>query len=189
MKKPFLMFFAVTCSFIIFSLPTLATGCNESCSWINADKWGDNLKCQNPSLAFGICGSGENPNCEDGDTPNQLYCCNEPNVSKIDPSKEIKTKNYGERMSCPKGQFVIAFCGSGRNRDCGGFVNTITCASSSQIHLEEESKKWFSTSDFGGQVFCPNAMTMTGACGSGMNKDCPGGTVNEVECKKYKIVD
>jgi len=161
---------------------------SEFCTWEQSSNWGQNLSCQSPNVAFGICGSGKNTDCKDGQVATQLYCCNEPTVGAHRNEQQINADNWGQRLSCPTGQVVIDFCGSGRNKDCaGGISNAITCATVDSLNLESGSAIWYSTSEWGKQVFCPNAMVLTGVCGSGENKDCPNGTTNEVQCTTYTI--
>jgi hypothetical protein len=163
---------------------------SEFCSWEDSSSWGQNLACQSPNIAFGICGSGKNQDCTgaSGKVSTQLYCCSEPTVGNPSSEKLYATNNWGQRLACPSGQVVVDYCGSGKNKDCANDnTNSITCATVDSISLQTNTATWYSTNDWGKQLVCPNAMVLTGLCGSGQNKDCPNSMTNEIQCTTYTI--
>jgi len=183
MRKPIKILLAT----FIFSIPLVGNS-NQICTWENSSTWGQNLSCQNPNLAFGVCGSGKNKDCANGTVANQIYCCNEPITFSPKNPVTVTTTDYGKRISCPPNQVVTDFCGSGKNKDCSNnVVNSITCITVDSISLQEKTNTWYGTSEYGKQVFCPNSMIMTGVCGSGQKKDCLDGMVNEIQCTTYEI--
>lgn len=179
------------CAAFLVAFPHWAfaqSSCTESCSWQDASDWGKAVTCQSPNVSFGLCGSGGNMDCVSGSTKvsNQIYCCHGPQWGNYTGTTRVKTNEFGKRIQCSAGQVVVALCGSGKNKDCDGDVNWIDCATVPDMKLGSDGT-WYSTADFGGKVFCPNATVMTGMCGSGKNRDCPDGMVNEIRCTTYTL--
>ncbi|MBX2811510.1 MAG: hypothetical protein KTR25_06865 [Myxococcales bacterium] len=158
---------------------------------IASERWryggyGVNVKCGTNEIGLGLCGSGENADCSRNYTG--LQCGNIVGGAVNSPGYLVGA-DYGVRLSCPFATVATSLCSSGKNRDCkvNNISHTIglTCSQPSGITVNRNACFWQS-SPYGKKTSCPSGFVMTGACGSGKNKDCRS-VHSELECCSYDV--
>ena len=98
---------------------------------------GENLACPGApgdkgylNGLYGICSSGENPDC-DG-YYDMAKCCQSRDVIVMpDNYCSWRYGKYGEDLECPQGYMLAGFCGSGKDGKCGagGTYTGVKCCS------------------------------------------------------------
>jgi len=182
---------------------------HNSCHWVNADGWGQVIRCQDDELAAGACAGGSHYDCKSGAATHSLYCCHvsEQFPIKVDEDncRELHS-SYGYSVDCSaqssNGLTVHRSCSSGAYHDCwlsgGGEdwdhgngdwdTNRVDCCSTTfnngialGMRGEDDCGDWH-YGDWGVDLWCPDNSVLVARCGSGRQHDCPHSSSHGIKC-------
>lgn len=88
--------------------------------------WGQKVTCPGKSAVIKVCGSGRDANC-DGES-HVVICEDLPENASLGSSRWVTQTEFGDHLQyCNDGEIGTGYCGSGRNKDCGGDVAMMRC--------------------------------------------------------------
>eukprot|EP00039_Didymoeca_costata_P003393 m.67360 g.67360 ORF g.67360 m.67360 type:complete len:198 (-) comp11883_c1_seq1:70-663(-) len=150
---------------------------HEHGSW-----YGQSAFCEPDYSVLSVCGSGTDANCktQTGNKAFNIIGCSCSQRWAPDFNETLAKWYYGtfgEQVSCPGNQVVVAICGSGKTSDCkddqgNKHCHGVKCAPIRYNAAYVLPGNWLNGASYGATISCGKEQAVCGLCMSGRHGDC-----------------